>query len=322
MTRDVDRQLAEFANRLAKNARHWGKWARRRGIACYRLYDRDLPAFPLVLDWYAGEVHLQEFATGWVQTEEEHASWLEAACLAAGEALGVTPEKVHAKLRRRQQHRSSGGQYQSEGGGEDFQVEEGGLRFWVNLDAHLDSGLFLDHRLARARIRDLAGGRRFLNLFGYTGSFSVYAAAGGATSSVTVDLSNTYLQWAGRNLAANGFGPPAHALVRADAFVWLREAEAEGRRFDLAVLDPPSFSHSKKMAGVLDVQRDHVWLIRQTLRLLSPGGLLFFSTNLRDFELDAGIVAHKGCREITLETVPEDFARQRPHRAWLIQTRN
>lgn len=322
MTRDVAQQLGEFANRVSKSARHWNKWARRRGIGCYRLYDRDLPAFPLVLDWYSGQVHLQEFATGWVQTEEEHGQWLEAVCATTAHALAIDPDCIHAKLRRRQQHRAAGGQYDREGGGEAFQVEEGGLRFLVNLDAYLDSGLFLDHRLTRTRIRELAVDRRFLNLFGYTGSFSVYAAAGGARSSLTVDLSNTYVQWAKDNLKVNGFGPPEHQVLRADVFVWLREAEAAGMRFDLAVLDPPSFSHSKKMAGVLDVQRDHVWLIRQTLRLLSPGGLLLFSTNLRDFVLDAGIATHKGCREITDETVPEDFARHRPHRAWLIETRS
>lgn len=321
MSRDTASQREEFVNRLRKNAKHWGKWARRQNITCYRIYDRDLPAFPLTLDWYEGQVHLQEWATGWKQTETEHEDWLDWACLAAADALAIPSEAVHAKLRRRQRHREAGGQYESEGGGNDFFVQEGGLRFWVNLDAHLDSGLFLDHRLTRAMVREAARGRRVLNLFAYTGSFSVYAAAGGAASTLSVDLSNTYLEWAERNLGLNGFGRPANALVRADVFSWLRDALAQGQRFDLAVLDPPSFSHSKKMAGVLDVQRDHVWLIRQTLHLLSPGGVLFFSANLRDFELDSGILGHKGCREITQATLPEDFSRRSPHRAWLIETR-
>ncbi|MBI3149988.1 MAG: class I SAM-dependent methyltransferase [Betaproteobacteria bacterium] len=314
-------QFREFGNRLRKNARHWGKWAKRQGITCYRLYDRDLPAFPLILDWYEGRVHLQEMATGWKQTEAEHEIWLQAVAAAVAVALEIGPDAVFTTLRQRQQHRRTGGQYQGGGEGEDFIVQEAGLRFYVNLEAHLDSGLFLDHRKTRAMLRARAQGRSMLNLFAYTGSFSVYAAAGGATSTLSVDLSNTYLEWARHNLALNGFQTPAHRQVRADVFTWLREAQGEGCRFDLAVLDPPSFSHSKKMAGILDVQRDHVWLIRQTLHLLNPGGLLFFSTNLRDFDLDQGIAAHKGCREITRETVPEDYARRRPHRAWLIETR-
>lgn len=321
MSRDPAAQLEEFANRVRKNAKHWGRWARRQSVSCYRVYDRDLPPFPLVLDWYEGHVHLQELATGWKQTEDEHDTWLDAVRDAVAAALQIPVAAVHTALRQRQHHRVGGGQYQSGGGGEDFVVHEGGLLFLVNLQAHLDTGLFLDHRLTRARVRDLAKGRRMLNLFAYTGSFSVYAAAGGAASTLSVDMSNTYLVWAGRNLRLNGLETPQHARVRADVFTWLRAAEGEGQRFDLAVLDPPSFSHSKKMLGVLDVQRDHVWLIRQTLRLLSPGGLLLFSTNLRDFALDEGIAGHKGCREITAETVPEDFSRRRPHRAWLIETR-
>jgi 23S rRNA (cytosine1962-C5)-methyltransferase len=315
--------IAAFRNRLAKSARHWGKWARRRGFGAYRVYDRDLPEFPLAIDCYVPEdsvlpprVHLQEIDTGWEQTEREHAAWVAAVRAAAAAALGMAPATIAFKERRkrhgREQHTKTGA------AGSDFAIVEGGLRFIVNLEAYLDTGLFLDHRALRAMVRERASGRRMLNLFAYTGSFTVYAAAGGATATDTVDLSNTYLDWAGRNFAANGMDPRRNTLIRADVLAWLDAAHAEGRRYGLIVLDPPAFSNSKAMAGVLDIQRDHVALVRAARDLLDAGGELYFSTNLRTFRLDPALAGDSACVDITPQTLPEDFRDRRVHHAFRI----
>jgi 23S rRNA (cytosine1962-C5)-methyltransferase len=199
-------------------------------------------------------------------------------------------------------------------------VEEQGLKFWVNLRDYLDTGLFLDHRLTRSRVCAEAAGKRFLNLFAYTGSFTVYAAAGGARSTTTVDLSNTYLDWAADNLALNGFRGAQHQLVRADAAPWIEEAGAQGERFDLIVLDPPSFSASK-MARRFDVQKDHVRLLTATLALLSDGGTLYFSTNFQGFQLDTARLTGTTIEELTPGSIPEDFHFKEVHRCWRLQPR-
>lgn len=305
---------AEFANRVAKDARHFAKWARRRGIECYRVYDRDVPAFAFALDVYGDRALLQEYSRAGGEPDAARERRLAEVHRAAAAALGLPLERVVLKRRAK---RRAGEQHARTGRcGEDFVVSEGGHRFWVNLEAYLDSGLFLDHRVTRAMVAGEAAGKRFLNLFCYTGSFTVYAARGGAASSVSVDLSNTYLDWARRNFALNGLDPDRHRLERADALRWLEAAAAAGRRFELIVLDPPAFSASKAMAGVLDVQRDHPRLIALCRALLAPGGVLYFSTNLRTFRLDAAAAAGLAGREISAQTVPEDFRNRRIHRAW------
>jgi 23S rRNA (cytosine1962-C5)-methyltransferase len=261
-------------------------------------------------------VHLQEIETGWVQTDAEHAAWLAAARATAADALAVPEAAVVVKARRKRRGRA---QHEKTGeAGIDFVIVESGLRFVVNLEAYLDTGLFLDHRALRALVRSRAAGRRVLNLFAYTGSFTVYAAAGGASASDTVDLSNTYLAWARRNFALNGLDPRRHALIRADVTTWLDAARDEGRRYGLVVLDPPAFSTSKAMAGVLDVQRDHPRLVAAARALLEPGGELYFSTNLRTFRLDPSLASDAGCSEITRQTLPEDFRDRRVHHAYRI----
>lgn len=311
--------ISAFANRLRKNQRHWSKWARRNQISCYRLYDRDVPEFPFVVDLYGDQLHLQEVDTGWQISDEEYEAWLAAVSESAAEVLQLPLDAVHMKQRRRQkgldQYEKSGRQ------GQDFIVEEGGLKFIVNLDQYLDVGLFLDHRNTRGMIRVEAGGKRFLNLFAYTGSFSVYAAHGGAVSSVTVDMSNTYQSWAQRNLVLNGFDGPQHQFVRADVFRYLEDAEQDGARFDLIVMDPPTFSNSSKMQGVLDVQRDHVWLVDQCMQLLTKNGILYFSNNLRTFELDEYLAERHLTEEISHLTIPEDFRNKKIHRCWKIRHR-
>jgi 23S rRNA (cytosine1962-C5)-methyltransferase len=305
-----------FSNRLRKNARHWGKWARRQGISCYRIYDRDIPELPLAIDIYGERVHLQEYDSSQQQSEAEHAPWLEELRRATAEALEVRHEAVACKLRARQKGLS---QYEKTGAsGKDFTVNEGGCRFIVNLDSYLDTGLFLDHRNTRRLIAERARGKHFLNLFAYTGSFSVYAAAGGANRTTSVDLSNTYLDWAQRNFALNAMDPAQHRLVRADVFKFLAQAVQERRIYGLIMLDPPSFSNSKKMSGVLDVQRDQALLLNQCLQLLTPTGELFFSTNLRSFKLEDENLAPCQIEEISKLTVPEDFRNKKIHRCWRI----
>ena len=278
------RGVAAFENRLRKNARHRRKWARREGLTAYRLYDRDVPGFPFTVDWYDGRVHLVEYP--------RHAREDAALCAEVQAAVCAVLEVPAARVFTKTHLPKAWGreQYEKAGaGGEPFVVEEQGLKFWVNLSDFLDTGLFLDHRLTRARVRDEAAGKRFLNLFGYTGSFSVYAAAGGAVSTTTVDLSNTYCDWAVRNLELNGFRGPRHEVVRSDVVRWVRQAAERAPKFDLAVLDPPSFSASKKMEGSFNVQADHPRLVAEVAALLSPRGVLYFSTNYQGFELDEEI---------------------------------
>jgi 23S rRNA (cytosine1962-C5)-methyltransferase len=315
--------LAAFRNRLAKNARHWGRWASRRGYGAYRVYDRDVPEFPLAVDCYVPadpalglRVHVQEVDTGWEQSEREHAAWVAAACAAAAGALHVPIAAIAFK--RRVRRRGGAPHADVRVPGTEFTIVEAGLRFIVNLDAYLDTGLFPDHRALRARVRERAAGRRVLNLFAYTGSFTVYAAAGGAVASDSVDLSNTYLDWAARNYAANGMDTARHALIRADVRAWLDAARRERARYGLIVLDPPAFSNSKAMAGVLDIQRDHAALVGAARALLEPGGELYFSTNLRTFRPDPALAEDAGCVDITGETLPADFRDRRIHRAYRI----
>lgn len=291
-----------FANRLRKNARHLAKWGRRRGISCYRLYDRDIPEFPFVVDYYEGRIHLQALSG---ELSDEIVK-------AAADALELPVEAIHLKRREGQKGDS---QYEKTGmSGGDFVVSENGCQFIVNLDAYLDTGLFLDHRNMRKMVGERAQGRRFLNLFAYTGSFTVYAAKGGATSTTTVDLSNTYLEWARRNLELNDI--LNNNNIRSDVKVFLEECESE---YDLIVLDPPTFSNSKKMAGTFDVQRDHAEMIRKCMKLLAPGGELFFSNNLKSFKLDEEFLSGFDYSEISSRTVPEDFRNRKIHRAWLFK---
>ena len=326
--------LAHFQNRLAKNARHLRKWARRADVHAYRVYDRDVPEFPVIVDCFETEsdgTHLQfqEVDTGWQQGEAEHREWTDHLLEVTAETFAVTADRVAVKHRARQR---VGGdktlQHEATGLDEDdVVVREGGHRFIVNLHGYLDTGLFLDHRVTRGMVGERSRGRRFLNLFSYTSSFTVYAAGGGAVASESVDLSNTYSQWAERNLRLNAIDGSRHRVIRADVFTWLRDAvsafEAGDRDgVDLIVLDPPTFSNSKAMQGVLDVQRDHPWLIRQCLLLLAPGGELFFSTNLRSFALDPLVQEKAFFTEISARTVPEDFRDRRIHRCWHVIARS
>jgi len=308
-----------LANRVRKRARHLRKWARREGVTCYRLYDRDIPEIPLVVDWYDGRVHIAEFRRERDdESESRPGQWLDAMAEAVASALGVGEEDLYVKARQRQR---GSWQYQRQGSsGERFAVSEGDLRYYVNLADYLDTGLFLDHRQTRRLVSAAAAGARFLNLFCYTGSFTACAAVAGARETLSVDLSNTYLRWAEDNLALNRVKGSGHRFLRADVLEYLRDPRRPTAHFDLAFLDPPSFSNSKSMRDVLDIQRDHVFLIERTLEMLRPGGVLYFSTGRRRFRFEPDLIRAFPVEvdDLTEATTPPDFRAGRAHRCWRI----
>ena len=306
-----------LANRLRKNFRHFRRWAGRQGLTAFRVYDRDLPEYPCSIEWYAGRVHVIDYPRGSLLARRRTAKLREEVLEAVCQALEVNREQIYAKEHRRkvwgrEQYRST------EGEGERFTVSEQGLKFWVNLGGQLDTGLFLDHRRTRARIRAESAGKRFLNAFSYTGAFTVYAAAGGAKGTTSVDLSKKYLDWGVENLRLNNLQRGAHEQIRADASAWLRSARAERRRYDLIVIDPPPFSSSKAMEGSFNVQRDHLRLLEDGLALLSPGGSLYFSTSFQSFQPRWRFSPEASVEELTPASIPEDFRRKQVHRCWKI----
>ena len=317
-----------FANRLQKNLSHLGKLARRQGVTCYRLYDADMPEYALAIDRYAGAgpdegqewLFVQEYAPPATVDPEAARRRRQEALSVLPEVTGVPLPHIHLRVRRRQKGTQ---QYErAQRTGAPHVVAEAGLQFLVNFEEYLDTGLFLDHRETRARIRAAADGRRVLNLFCYTGSVTVHAAAGGAARTVSVDLSRTYLDWARRNLELNGFGADRHLLVQADCLRWLDEAAAGGARYDLVFLDPPTFSNSARMTTTLDIQRDHALLVQGAMRLLDSGGLLVFSNNAQKFVLDASLAERFDVRDISAATIPFDFRRNpRIHRCFEIRHR-
>ncbi len=303
-----------FANRLRKNHKHLAKWAAREGITCYRVYDADLPEYAVAVDLYEKYVHVQEYAPPKTVDQKMADARLKDVMALVPEVLGVLRSDVVLKVRARQKE---GSQYEKVGQLHQFvEVHEGGHKFLVNLRDYLDTGLFLDHRETRKLIQQLAKGRRFLNLFAYTGSASVYAAKGGASATTTVDMSNTYLDWAERNFEINGIRGSRHQFVRADCLKWIPQQQD---RYGLIFLDVPTFSKSKRMEDVFDVQRDHVQLLRDTANLLERDGILIFSNNFRRFRMDAAALPELKIEEITQKTLPLDFkGNPKIHNCWRI----
>jgi 23S rRNA (cytosine1962-C5)-methyltransferase len=308
-----------LANRVKKRHQHLRKWAKREGVEAFRIYDKDIPEVPLQIDIYWKYLHIAELLKFQDKDEEQQELWTVYMAERAARALGIPEENVFIKNRRQQKGRNQYEKFARE----NFTtiIKEGGLEFEINLSDYLDTGLFLDHRVTRSFVRDIAAGSRMLNLFSYTGSFSVYAANGGAMSTLSVDMSNTYSSWAERNLERNGFPiGNLHRVVTANAVEWVEQAVSRGEQFDLIVCDPPTFSNSKKMEGVFDVQKDHPWLIESCVKLLSKRGALIFSNNFRRFKLYEDLVKKYALvDEITNKTIPDDFTKRKPHRCWLIQ---
>ncbi|YAY26757.1 bifunctional 23S rRNA (guanine(2069)-N(7))-methyltransferase RlmK/23S rRNA (guanine(2445)-N(2))-methyltransferase RlmL [Klebsiella pneumoniae] len=309
--------LAEdFANRLRNNLKKFEKWARQEGIECYRLYDADLPEYNVAIDRYADWVVVQEYAPPKTVDAHKARQRLFDIIAATIAVLDMAPNKLVLKTRERQKGKN---QYQKMAEKGDFiEVQEYNARLWVNLTDYLDTGLFLDHRIARRMLGQMSKGKDFLNLFSYTGSASVHAGLGGARSTTTVDMSRTYLEWAERNLRLNGLTGRAHRLMQADVLGWLRESTEQ---FDLIFIDPPTFSNSKRMEDAFDVQRDHIRLMTDLKRLLRKGGTIMFSNNKRGFRMDHDGLAALGLKaqEISQKTLSQDFARNRQiHNCWLI----
>jgi 23S rRNA (guanine2445-N2)-methyltransferase / 23S rRNA (guanine2069-N7)-methyltransferase len=308
-----------FANRLRKNLKNIGRWAKQQGLECYRLYDADMPEYSFAIDCYGDRIHMQEYKAPATISDEDSAQRrrqaYQALCLVMEQARGIPSKNIILKVRERQRGTE---QYRPVAEkGEDFVVTEGNAQFQVNLERYLDTGLFLDHRPIRQWIGQHAGGSRFLNLYCYTATATVHAALGGAGSSTSVDLSKTYLSWAAANFALNDVDTRAHKLVHGDCLKYLQECKGE---FDLVFLDPPTFSNSKSTENVLDIQRDHVELINLCMGLIPPNGLLIFSNNNRRFKLDDCIGADFTVEDCTAASIDRDFARNsKIHRTWFIR---
>ena len=306
-------QAELFAARLKKRAKHLRRWPTKRGITCFRLYERDVPEIPLIVDRYEDQLHITEYERPHDRDPAQHANWLDLMVQTAGATLDVPPTHVHFKSRLRQRGKT---QHQKVAQtNERMEIHEGGLKFLVNLKDYVDTGLFLDHRVTRQMVKDIAGSTNFLNLFAYTGSFSVYAAAGGAQQTTTVDLSKAYLDWAWENMRLNGFKGNQHRFVANDVAQFIRE-EPQVETYDLVVLDPPTFSNSKRTENDWNVQKDAIPLIGELLPLVKPGGVIYFSTNFRRFKFDETALPLKEIHEISKQTVPEDYRNRRIHRCW------
>lgn len=314
---DKNRQKLEmFENRLRKVLKVRSKAARKQKVNCYRVYDLDMPEFPFCIDWYDGRIYIAEYQRQHTLDENQYKEWFENSINTIATVFEVEPTMIFVKHRKVIEERVAQYHRLSDASRE-FIVEEGGHSFIVNLSDYLDTGLFLDHRLTRAMVGQESLDKKVLNLFAYTGSFSVYAAKGGAEEVTTIDLSNTYLQWARRNFELNGIGLHKHTFVACDVMEWLNENKRVC--YDLIVFDPPTFSNSKKMDGIFDVQKDHVKLINQCLAILKPGGHLYFSTNFTKFRIKAEELKTSLIKDITRKTTPFDFEGKLDRWCYLIE---
>ncbi len=307
-----------FQNRLRKNLRILGKWAQKEGVTCYRLYDADMPEYAVAIDLYEKYVHVQEYRPPATVSPLKARERLGQILSILPETLKIPRHNIVFKVREKKKKSTQYERFDSQG--RFFQVGEKDLRFLVNLTDYLDTGLFLDQRPMRERLRRESFEKRVLNLFCYTATATVCAAAGGAVATTSVDMSRTYLNWARRNLALNHCEGPKHRLVRADCLEWITNCKD---RYDLIYLDPPTFSNSKRMMRSFDVQRDHKQLLAQTLKLLAPGGILIFSSNKRKFRLDSDALRQWHVKDITRSTIPRDYERNpHIHKAFEIRERN
>ena len=309
-------KFIEFENRLQKVYKHLGKIARKKGVSCYRLYDLDLPDFPFLIDVYGSKVYVAEYERNHTLDAASYQEWQDKSLSIIGEVLEILPESIHLKTRKSIKERQD--QYEKyDSQASYFTVQENGLSFLINLTDYLDTGLFLDHRPTRQIIREESKGKVVLNLFAYTASFSVYAAAGGASEVHTVDMSKTYIDWAKENMKVNGFVDfLKYKYVQADVIQEL--INMPKNYFDIIILDPPTFSNSKRMQGSFDVQRDHVELIAQCHTLMRSGGQLYFSTNYTKFKPEMEQLAFSQIKDITARTTDFDFERKLQRKCYLM----
>lgn len=309
------RHAEMLANRAHKQWKKMRGPFERQNIGAYRIYDRDIPEVRAVVDWYEGHLVVGEY----VREQTEGLPYLETLGEALAKIFALQPDQLH--LRRRNTRSQDGVRYQRlDKKGERIEVRETDLKFWVNLDDFLDTGLFADHRITRGWFRDASAGKRVLNLYAYTGSFTVYAAAGNAASTTTVDLSQRYLDWASDNLDLNDLGhPDKHSFIAAETRTFLRDASRAGKRWDLIMLDPPSFSSSRTGVELLDIQRDHAELLNEALAVLNKGGQLYFSTNHQRFKPGFASVRTDSITELTDKSIPVDYKGHEPHRLFRLE---
>lgn len=307
-----------FANRLRKNFKKFSRWAKRQEVSCYRVYDADLPEFAVAVDLYYSDklyVHVQEYTAPKSVEPEKALRRLQAAFTVLPEVFEVAADQISFRQRRRQQGKE---QYNRLAGTEEFhEVREGNTRLLVNFSDYLDTGLFLDHRITRKMFGELSANKRVLNLYCYTATASLQAIAHGAAQSVSVDMSRTYLDWAQKNYSLNQVDIGQHRLIRADCLEWLDTAKKDKKCFDVIFIDPPTFSNSKRLDKEFDIQRDHVQLLNAAAKLLAKDGVILFSNNFRRFKLDEKGLTGLQAEDISLKTIPEDFARRKNiHRCW------
>jgi 23S rRNA (cytosine1962-C5)-methyltransferase len=309
-----DNQAKMLANRVKKRFKHLGKRYRKENLEVFRLYDWDIPEIRAVVDWYAGHLVVGEY-----MRRQSVPEWLPMMGRAVADALGVSHEKVH--LKERKAGRQDGQRYKRiDHRDQKIVVMERDLKFFVNPSDYVDTGLFSDHRNTRQMVRNMVKGKDFLNLYCYTASFSCYAALGGAKSTLSVDRSETAVRWARENMDLNGIDEENNRLIQAHTFDFLRKTKRSGKKFDLAVVDPPSYSTTKVRNHEFDIARDHPRLLAETFEIMRPGGVVLFSTNHQNFELETCGITDTNITEITDSTIPEDYIRKRTpiHRCWQI----
>ena len=308
--------VQDFENRLSKNYRHIRKWAKRLQIACFRVYDFDIPSFPFCVEKYADYVHISLYKTKKELSREELELLLNNLQDVVARVLEIPTHQIFFKTRARQLGSNQYEKLNNQSTG--AWVDEFGAKLWVNFTDYLDTGLFLDHRTTRNWVREKSQGKKVLNLFSYTGAFSVQAARGGARLVDTIDMSNVYLEWAEKNMRANGFESKSqYRYFREDILAWLKKPISE--IYDLIILDPPTFSNSKMMKGILDIQRDYVFLLQATLKRLNHQGILYFSNNFRGFKMDASRLPGVLIKDVSAQSIPEDFRNKKIHQCYMIQ---
>ncbi|HYJ65206.1 MAG TPA: class I SAM-dependent methyltransferase [Parafilimonas sp.] len=295
-----------FYNRLLKVYKHKSKQAKRLNVSCYRVYDHDLPEFPFAIELYEDKIYVAEYRRRHGMNDEEHEEWLQQSFKIISKVLQLPEENFYSRERKKLSHRENQ-QYEKQNFAQQFlTIQENGLKFLINLTDYLDTGLFLDHRITREMVRKESNSKKVLNLFCYTGSFSVYAAAGNAITVTSVDLSKTYLEWAKDNFAINQFkDEKKYFFIHADVMQYLKTLKPNS--FDLIIIDPPTFSNSKRMKDFFDVQKDHVLIINDALKALSKDGIIYFSTNFSKFILDEKNILASLIQNITKATTPFDF---------------